>query len=258
MSGQHTVSAPQDHAGPWTASEKHWDALQQSGRALGWKLAALSFGFAPIARVTEFLPEQQQKDELTQRRKVINTNSHQPDNDGPLRYEVVGRNITSGIECLYDVVKFVDFVESLEAVPSYSNAVHSRMKVIAEDLRKRRSQKPTSLAESSMPTKNQKAGKTRADDSLLKILLAMAIIHHEYIPLGFEGSSKPNDMNDVYASISEFLCLNKLGVSPDIIEKRLLEAVGNLEADGSAELELVVRKVVAERKARNNEATTSA
>ena len=115
----------------WKATDQHWDQLKQSRFERGCKLAALSLGFAPIPNLKAHLPDDTSRNILLHRRRLINVGARYVGGENVLRYQRIYCPADSPIERTYDVVAFVNFLQSVPQVQSFSNSIAYQMQNIA-------------------------------------------------------------------------------------------------------------------------------
>lgn len=210
---------------PWQATPRHWDELRQWRYARGWQLAALSLGFAPIPKVKDLLPDDDAKENLLHRRKVINKCSRSTKGQNFLQFEEDWPPNESGIERKYDVVKYANFLQSLIKTETFSGVIHGELVRIAKEFHAK--DLSDENAAKNRDSKQAKGGATKVENSTQEVLLGLAIFHYDYMPDEVESENKKY-MEHVFKDISEHLKNVAIPVSSDMIRDRVRDACRRL------------------------------
>ncbi len=225
----------------WNASDDHWEELKNLRFSQGWKLAALSLGYAPIEDLITKLPNDAERRKYNNRLEIINSSATVLRSKTKLHIEInidadaikLGQGASPTVR-FYDIVKFVDFFGNLPAAP-----VDSRM-IDAANLWRTIDAARRTITTVPVDDRIAKAAQTRIDNSILKALLGIAIVNYKFIPVGTMWGGKNHEQTkDSYTEIEDDLKSVGLPVSANVIRDRLAEIVEHLDLKDSASDELI-------------------
>lgn len=211
------------------ARDEDWRMLEQSRFLRGWQLVALSLGLRPIEKLSEVAPAAVLADYKVRRNAVKNAATSEA-RAGWLQYKVDKLKTVVVIPPgkapltneVFDSVKFLAFLKRTSAA-----RIEPRFEEIV--------QRCHASAPKKVPARNAKAANTAIQNSLLDLVLGMAISHYDYVPslAGIPGRIK--SQKSVFEAISEDLAEHGIGVSADQIQKRLTAACDRMAASDERE-----------------------
>ena len=225
----------------WNASDDHWEELKNLRFSQGWKLAALSLGYAPIEDLITKLPNDAERRKYNSRLEIINSSATVLRSKTKLRIEInidadaIRLNpFVSPTVRFYDIVKFVDFFGNLPAAPVDSRMIDAANFWCTRDAARR------TVATAPVEDRIAKAAQTRIDNSILTALLGIAIVSYKFIPIGPSWGGKSHAQSKKsYTDIADDLKAVGLPLSADVIRDRLAEIVEQLDLKDGASDELI-------------------
>lgn len=211
----------------WKANKDEWDEFRRTRYRRGWQLVALSLGSTPTRGLLKKLPKQQAKHYRIGLKVVSNSAStirsvKSLQHAKHIIYQGRKNDPSYPLELSYDVVKFVDYFQTLP-----EPWLDARLVSAADYWRNRDAAKANAKP---VPENVANAGVKRIDGGLLDILLGLAISDYDYVPVGIPGGPRDGKaMQKVYDQIAASLDASGVSISAEVVSKRLADSVARLQ-----------------------------
>jgi hypothetical protein len=213
----------------WEANKDEWDELRSTRYRRGWQLVALSLGLTPTGGVLKKLPKPQAKHYKVGLKVVRNSAStirsvNSLQHAEHIIYQGRKNDPSYPLELSYDVVKFVDYFQTLP-----EPWLDAKLVAAADYWRNRDVAKKGAKP---VPKNVDNGRASRIERSLLEIVLGLAIHNYGYIPVGIAGGTHDGKtMRKVYKKISTDLKKQGVSASAFVVSERLGDAVKRLHGD---------------------------